>query len=83
MENLNESMIFLCGYFILLFTQWICDPMLRYRIGWFFIEIISVVVSINFFLIIFEMGKALRKDNRRRTWIKLWKVYFKDELQLR
>ena len=27
MENINESIIFCCGYFLLAFTQWICDPM--------------------------------------------------------
>ena len=76
MENLNESMIFWCGYFLLPFTQWICDPMQRYRIGWFFIHILAIVVSINFLLILFEMGKALRKANRKRIWIKKWNIYF-------
>ena len=30
MEILNEGVILWSGYFILSFTQWICDPMLRY-----------------------------------------------------
>ena len=30
MENLNETLIFSCGYFLLTFTQWICDPNIRY-----------------------------------------------------
>ena len=29
-ENMNELLILVCAYFIPLFTQWICDPMLRY-----------------------------------------------------
>ena len=26
-ENINESIIYSCGYFLLCYTQWICDPM--------------------------------------------------------
>ena len=76
MENLNESLIFSCGYFLLAFTQWICDPMVRYSIGWFFIHLIAIVVSINFLLIFYEMGKAFRKDYRRRIYLKKWNIHF-------
>ena len=27
MENINESIIYFSGYFILIFTQWVCDSM--------------------------------------------------------
>ena len=77
MENLNEIIVYICGYFILLYTQWICDPEKRYEYGWFYIYIQVVVVSINFSLIFFEMGLAMRKEYRRYVWLKKWNQHFK------
>ena len=61
MENINELLVYFSGYFILIFTQWICDPMKRYEFGWFYINLIGVVVAINAIIILYEMGVGMRK----------------------
>ena len=66
-EILNESTILWCGYFLPIFTDWICDPMLRYRIAWTYISSIVFVASLNLIMILFEMVSVFYKKLRR--WI--------------
>ena len=72
MENINETLIYMCGYFLLLFTQWICDPQRRYQFGFYYIYLQISIVGINFSLIFYEMGSAMKKEYRRRKWIYKW-----------
>ena len=75
-ENMNEFLVLICAYFIPLFTQWICDPMLRYQIGWIYIYAIMTVVFINLLLIFYHMFIGIRKAYRKRIWLKKWDAYF-------
>ena len=68
MEIMNEFLILCCGYFIMFFTQWICDPNLRYNIGFIYIPILASVLLVNFILIFYEMSRAMKKANRKRKW---------------
>ena len=59
-ENINEFFIMLNGYFLIMFTEWICDPQLRYDLGWIYIPLEIFVISLNLVLIFYEMFIALR-----------------------
>ena len=78
MENINELLVYFSGYFLLIFTQWICDPMKRYEFGWFYINLIGVVVAINAIIILYEMGVGIRKQYRKRQYLKKWTVFYKN-----
>ena len=77
MEILNEGIILCSAYFILSFTQWICDPMLRYKIGWLYIVINSIVIFLNFSIIFYEIYRGIKKERRRQKWLKEWNIFFK------
>ena len=67
-ENVNEFIIYCCGYFLLIFTQWICDPMIRYKVGFLFIYAQILIVAINFLVIFFEIGYCFMKYLKRHLW---------------
>lgn len=70
MENMNELLIYFSGYFLLIFTQWICDPLVRYDIGWFYINLIGIVLGSNLLIIFYEMGLGVRKGWRKRIYLR-------------
>ena len=50
---------------------------MRYNYGFFYIYIQLFVVSINFVLIIYELGRAIKKSYDKRQWLKKWNDHFK------
>ena len=68
MENLNEMLILSNGYFLFVFTQWICDPKVRYSLGWIYIFMNTLVIFINFVIIIYDMLYGLRKVYKKYVW---------------
>ena len=72
METLNELIILLSGYFLTIFTQWICDPKERYRYGWVYVACVVLAVFINFVIILYEMFVGLRKEFRKKMWLRAW-----------
>ena len=78
MENINELIIYSSGFFILLFTQWICDPLNRYSYGQQFIYIQAIVASLNVLLIVVSVVLAVRREWQKRVWTSKWKVYFEE-----
>ena len=78
MEILNESIIYFCGIFISIFTQWICDPLQRYKYGFLLVYVQIAVVGTNVTLILYELLKALHKANQKRKWLNQWNNYFKN-----
>ena len=77
-ENINEVVVLICAYFIPMFTQWICDPMVRYQLGWIYNYIMFSVVLINFLIIFYQIFIEIRKQNRKRIWISQWTEYFQN-----
>ena len=67
-ENLNEFAILMCAYYIAMFTQWICDPMVRYQIGWIFIQSLFVILLINLMIIIYQISNELHKQHKKKKW---------------
>ena len=78
MENINEWIILCSGYFLLIFTQWICDPMERYNFGWYYIKLIIFVVTINLLLIFYEMGIGIKMSHRKMVYLRKWDAYNKN-----
>tara|TARA_B110000285_G_scaffold225061_1_gene282732 strand:- start:642 stop:938 length:297 start_codon:yes stop_codon:yes gene_type:complete len=88
-DNTNEVFILLSGYAIIIFSNWIYNPEiksgeqaphapeLRYNNGFIYIYFLALIVFINLALIIFEITKALRKENRKRIYYKKWGKYYK------
>ena len=73
MEALNELIILCNGYFVVMFTQWICDPLLRYKLGWIHIFLNLVVIAANFVIIFYEIFKGVRYEYRKWRWARQWK----------
>ena len=75
-ENTNELFIMLSGYALIYLSNWIYDvkykatdltigddPEYRYKFGFWYIGSLGIIVIINFVLIVYEIGKALYKEN--------------------
>ena len=54
-ENVNECFIWINGYFLIMFTEWICDPEIRYALGWIYMPIEILVIATNLILIFYEL----------------------------
>ena len=78
MENMNESFLLYSGYFLTIFTQWICDPVIRYNLGYIYLAVELLILATNLVIITYEMSKAVIKENKRRIWLKEWNIYFKN-----
>ena len=78
MENVNELFILINAYFLAMFNEWICDPNTRYALGWIYIPIEVVVISINLFLIFYELALALRKIYREWSFKRKMKKFLED-----
>ena len=65
-ESINELFILVCIYFIPMFTQWICDPKLRYQIGKLYVNILIFMAVLNFALIFNEMRIQIQREYRKR-----------------
>jgi hypothetical protein len=89
-DNTNEIFLMISGYSIIYFSNWIYDvkynretdqdisdlPELRYEYGFVYLIFLTTIIGINFFLIIFEIGKALRKKNTKRIYYEKWMAHF-------
>ena len=64
-ENLNECFVWINGYFLIMFTEWICDPEIRYMLGWIYMPIEILVIAINLVLIFYELFIAFRNQRRK------------------
>ena len=85
MENLNEFFILMNGYFMTVFTQWICDPAFRYKLGDIYLPFKLTILIINLILIIFDIGLAFFKEFKRRNYTKKLKEnksYFEERLEV-
>ena len=63
---LNESLLLITSYFLLLMTDLVPDVELREQIGWIYLYTLSFVVVINFIVIIQQLISTLFK--RARYW---------------
>ena len=90
LDTTNEFFILVSGYAIILFSNWIYNfeynrdaddisdlPLLKYNIGYVYISFLGLSVAVNLCLIIFEIGKAFKKQNLKRVYYKKWGEHFK------
>jgi len=80
MDNTNEYFILLSGYAIMLFSGWIfdfsdrdSDPIpddlqLRYDLGFAYLAFLMFSVAVNLIIVIFEIGRMIRKKNNERVF---------------
>ena len=51
MEILNEGLVLFTAEVMIIFTDAVLNPYLRYNIGWLILSLITVVSLINFYYI--------------------------------
>jgi len=80
------------GYAIIIFSEWIYDPEfthaqdtpdspeLRHNLGFVYMAFLGFAVAINFFLIILEISRELRKKNRQRIYYRDWGTHYKKRI---
>jgi len=66
LEMTNEFLILILGYFGFLFTDYVADPVLRYRFGYFYIGLLATGLLIN----IVNLGYTTVIDLKKH-----WKYY--------
>jgi hypothetical protein len=69
-ELMNECWIAAATYNIMLFTDWVPDPEVRYIYGWSFIVIMCCQVLSNLAFIAYFLGRIFKL-----YWIKYWRIY--------
>lgn len=62
LELTNEFLTLLCTYSLIMFSQMVPDPAIRYLCGWQIIFLIVLTLTINLSLIIFQ---SIRDSIRR------------------
>jgi len=58
-EIMNEILILITVYFMMIFTNWIQNVELRYNIGWSLIQFIIAITFFNFAIITFLLTIAV------------------------
>jgi len=61
-EIMNEALIILTVYFMMIFTNWIQDVELRYSLGFSLIHSIIGIVCINFAIIAYCLFIDLKRE---------------------
>ena len=61
MEVFNECTILVLLYGLMLFTPYVPDPMVRYRLGWVYIVVALTNIFIHVCLITLESGKSIKE----------------------
>lgn len=59
MELFNETILIVCFYFIIFFTDIIGDDELRYQLGWIYIGIIVINITVNFSAMLYKFVTTL------------------------
>lgn len=78
LELLNECFTFVLFYFMLLFTDFVSNVEIRYKIGYYFIYLVIAMISINLILVLIEMGLGIKLQMyiqyAKREWKKFREV---------
>ena len=57
----NESILLLLTGMLFLFTEFVGDPIMRYRVGWWLIYIIVFNLAVNVISLLFHANKTIQK----------------------
>jgi hypothetical protein len=63
----NEWILCLCFYSVLLFTEYVGDPSVRYVFGSYFLYVLYVNLGMNLLVLAYELLRQLAR-NCRRFW---------------
>lgn len=77
LETFNETMIVMTSYFMLTWSNFVDDVEMRYQIGKVFLKCVVVVVTINFAVILYQMGTAVFRIWQKIKFKKKWNSYLK------
>jgi hypothetical protein len=59
MELFNEFTVMISSYMMILFTEFVEDPMMRAEIGWIFVGIIGINIIVNWSILIYKVVNGL------------------------
>jgi hypothetical protein len=80
-ELLNEINLLFIYYFMFLFTEFVPDVELRWRLGFYFIYLVGMVFFINVAVVSYSMFNAIylqvRQKKAKKEWKKYWVVHKK------
>ena len=95
MEIFNEMFVCVSGYFLMIFSQWIYDPVAfynneenchapvtKYNYGYAYIGCVVLVLSLNISFVVYEQCKSGKKAYQKRIHAKAWGVYY-TELEIK
>lgn len=61
MEIMNEVTLFICSYFLFIFTGFVEPIEFKYEIGWYFVAIAVLNIFINWVAMMYKFGSPLIK----------------------
>lgn len=75
-EIMNEITIYLTGYFMFFFTEWISDFKVRYGFGSIFNDLLFIVIILNLLGVAVLTHSDLSKERRKQIYQERWKDHF-------
>lgn len=86
-ELFNEWMILSCSVSLILYTEWISDNELKFKLGWVIIGLTIFVTLINFVNIFYHTGRSMMllfKKNKEiiKRWYSIAKPKIRERYEL-
>ena len=80
-EIINEILIIISIYFMMIFTNWIDDIELRYSLGFSLIHVILFVVCCNMVVIVYYLKKDIYKKYKEYKYNNAWEEHNKNMIK--
>ena len=61
MEMCNEALVIACAYYLIMFTDYVKDPELRYMFGWGYIALIALGLIGNMLIVLISSCRNFKE----------------------